>query len=389
MTISSYLFVQKRSAATTLRQPKEIGYYSKNKDEEFLVNDNSKLNFYYMPDSDLDRQLDLSGGIKKFKDATVAAIRDPCTLEGLLSTLGTYEKKKAKKVSADIITFRGIMRKLISAAFDSPKFNTVDLIILSFDGQLFIKEVQQAKPPGATTNSLEYRSYYSGYKFETLATISKPLPFVSRETLEKRPKKIVSNGEQFVSVVRSGVGNCKLVLGAEVDCIFDFKEDSSTNLKHYAELKCTKGVNSFADARNFEKKIFRTWLQCFLVGINRIIYGFRDDRFILKSAEEFTTSEIPVLLKTNSGPLANACMDAIKWYGALTEWLLATIPRENGSLEAKAFTLTFDNNHLKLNELAKDHPNYESVVNGDEVLTREFRDWRKSLANASTQGVNF
>lgn len=102
---------------------------------------------------------------------------------------------------------------------------------------------------------MQYRSYYSGYKFESLATLSKPLPQTPRSSLEKRSKKICNNGDQFVTVVRSGVGNCKLVLGAEVDCVFDFAEDTSNNLKHYAELKCTKGVSTFAEARSFERKL--------------------------------------------------------------------------------------------------------------------------------------
>ncbi|SCV04729.1 LAME_0H20780g1_1 [Lachancea meyersii CBS 8951] len=381
MGLSSNLFVQKRSSTNSLRQPKEIGYYSKTMENEFLIYDNSKMSFYYFPDSELNKNLDLSSGIKKFKECSKAEDFDQCTLSGLLQTVKTYEQRKDKKVSADIVTFRGVMRKLISCAFDSPQYNRVELRVVSFNGQLFIKEVSEPHSLPNNTDSMEHRSYYSGYKFENLTTLSKPLAEVPRSTLEKRPKKICNNGDQYLTVVRSGVGSCKLVLGAEVDCVFDFSENGSDNLKHYAELKCTKGVSSFAEARRFERKIFKTWLQCFLVGIPRIIYGFRDDNFILKSVEEYLTHEIPVHLKNHNPQLTNACMDAVRWYGALTEWLLETIPREESADHLKAYRLHFENNHLKLTEIEPDHAEYADVVEGQSVLSSEFKDWRRELAN--------
>ncbi|SCU82872.1 LAFA_0D00518g1_1 [Lachancea sp. 'fantastica'] len=379
MGSSHHLFVQKRSSTCSLRQPKEIGHYSKTLENEFKISDDSQLSYFYFPDSDLNKNLDLSAGIKKFKECTDDPNFDQCTLNPLLKTIKAYEQRKEKKVSADIITFRGVMRKLVSCAFDSPQYNRVELRVLSFNGQLFIKEVSEHRSAPKDLNSLEHRSYYSGYKFENLTTLPKPLSQVPRNSLEKRPKKICNNGEQFVTVVRSGVGPCKVVMGAEVDCIFDFPESGSDNLKHYAELKCTKGVSSFAEARRFERKIFKTWLQCFLVGIPRIIYGFRDDNFILKSVEEYSTHEVPVLLKTNNQQLTNACVEAVRWYGALTEWLLESVPREKSTDYIKAYRLRFENNHLKLSEIEQGDEEYEGIVEGESVLDADFKEWRKEL----------
>ncbi|SCU95569.1 LADA_0G16292g1_1 [Lachancea dasiensis] len=381
----STLFVQKRSSTTTLRQPKELAYYSKTQENEFLINDTSKMSYYYLPDSEVDRNLDLCSGIKKFKECNGNPDFDSCTLKGLLQSIQSYEQRKNKKVAGDIITFRGVMRKLISCAFDSAQYNPVELRVVSFNGQLFVKEVEQPKVPSSSKESMEYRAYYSGYKFESLATVSKPLPHVSRSSLEKRPRKICSNGDQYITVVRSGVGSCKLVLGAEVDCVFDFSEDSSDNLKHYAELKCTKNVSSFADARRFERKLFKTWLQCFLIGINRIIYGFRDENFLLKSVEEFSTQEIPLLLKNNNAQLSNACIEAVRWYGALTEWLMTAIPREESTESVRAYRLSFENNHLKLSGIEPGHAEYAELVEGVEILSPEFRAWRKELAKRAEE----
>ncbi|CDO92599.1 unnamed protein product [Kluyveromyces dobzhanskii CBS 2104] len=382
MVLSSNLFIQKRSATTALKQPKELGHYSRTQDNEFLVNDDSRLAYYYLPDTDLDKRLDLLSGIKKFKECNTEEV-DSTTLHGLLSTLEEYERRKGKKTKVDIITFRGIIRKLISSAFDTPQFNLVNFRVVCFDGQLFIKEIKaDVSETGINSNreSLQAKAYYSGYKFEALATLSQPLPLVPRTTLEKRPKKIINNGDQFISMVRTGIGKCKILIGAEVDCIFDFKEDAGDNLKHYAELKSTTMVNTIADSHKFERKLFRTWLQCFLVGINRIIYGFRDDNFMLRTVEEFTTSEIPVVLKNNNPQMQTACVDAIKWYGAFTEWLLASIPRPEDDIDTiKAYKLIFENNHLKLTEIEPEDEEYKGLVEGEEVISNSFKEWRRSL----------
>ncbi|AET38313.1 decapping nuclease Ecym_2600 [Eremothecium cymbalariae DBVPG len=377
MPLNANLFIKKRSGTTALKQPKELGYYSKTADNQFLVQDDSNLCYYYFPDSCLERNIDLTGGIKKFRDSMADSNVDHSTLHGLLSTIQKYEERKEKKIKADIITFRGVMRKLISCALENPKYNKVSLYVVSFNEQLIIKDATKVGQPSTGTDSIDYRNYYSGYKFETLTTLSKSFSETPRQVLESRPKKIVSNGEQFVTVVRTGIGKCKLILGAEVDCVFDFKEVGSDNLKHYAELKCSKAVNTVADARTFELKLFKTWVQCFLVGINRIIYGFRDENCILKSVEEFSTQEIPVLLKNNPR-LTNACLDAIKWYGAFTEWLLDTIPRESNT-KITAYTLEFEHNHLKLSEIEPSHPEYDGIVNGEVVLSETFKQWRTNL----------
>lgn len=375
MVLTHSLFVKQKGNITALKQPKEITYYSRTEDDQFLVEDDMNLQYYYLPDAEVEKRLDLTSGIKKMKD-TAATFKDQGTMEGLLNAIKGYEQRKNKRVKADIVTYRGIMRKLICAAFDNSSFNPVDLRIVSFDGQLFIKDVS-TKEPAPSPASAAQLAWYSGYKFETLATLPMPLPLVSRSMLEKRPKKLVNTGEEYISVVRTGVGNVKVVLGAEVDCIFDFKEEGKDNLKHYAELKCTADVTSPADARKFERKIFRTWLQCFLVGIPRIIYGFRDQNNVLKTVEEYSTTEVPILLKSNNPAMNTACLDAIKWYGTLTDWLINKIPRDSDTI--KAYRLVYENNHLRLTEIQETDEEYQGLVLGEQILSDEFKSWRKSL----------
>lgn len=383
MVVTSNLFVKQKGTTTALKQPKELTFYSRTENDQFLVEDDVHLQYYYLPDADLDRRLDLSSGIKKVKN-TASNFSDQGTMVGLLQSIQNYEQRKNKKVKAEIVTFRGIMRKLISAAFDTPNFNPVDLRIVSFDGQLFIKEVPKHEPTPAQGSPAQL-AWYSGYKFEALATLPQPLPLVSRSILDKRPKKLVNTGEEYITVVKTGVGNAKVILGAEVDCIFDFKEEGKDNLKHYAELKCSTDISTPGEARKFERKVFRTWLQCFLVGIPRIIYGFRDNNHILRTVEEYSTTEIPILLKSNNPAMSSACLDAVKWYGTLTEWLLNMVPRDDD--KTKAYRLVYENNHLRLTEIEETEPEYHGLVEGEEILSKEFKEWRKLMNEQNSENV--
>ncbi|KAH7590114.1 RAI1 like PD-(D/E)XK nuclease [Nakaseomyces glabratus] len=389
MGISANLFVNQKGTTTALKQPKEIGYYSRNQTEEYLVSDDINLRYYYLPDQEIERGIDLSAGASKFRDVA-KDFKDRCSLKGLLDTLMEYEKKKNKKSNVDIITFRGIMSKLIRASMEPPNFNKVDLRIVSYDGQLFIKDVSDYNAATNESNSSGVNSKqqagtsrqqidtYTGYKFEGIATLDKPLPYVEREVIEKRPRKILNNGDEYITVVRTGVGECKVVLGAEIDCIFDFKEEGKDNLKHYTELKCSSQISTTNDVRRFEKKMFRAWLQCFLVGVPRVIYGFRDDQYMLKTVEEFSTEEIPVIIKANNPTLGQSCLDAIKWYGLFTDWLLKIIPREQSG-NIRAYRLVYENNHLRLSEIEEQDGEYSRYVLEDGILTPEFKEWRESL----------
>ncbi|AEY97946.1 FAFR262Cp [Eremothecium gossypii FDAG1] len=344
--------------------PEELGYYSTNVSGELKVMDDSNLSYYYLPDADIEKHIDLSAGARKFQDEQAEAEDDTGSLHGLLQTLMEYERRKSKKVNADIIAFRGQVKRLIHCAFGGHATD-VDMYVMSFDGQLFIRAARKKLEfPTSPRESWAYLAYYSGYKFERMALLDRPVAETPREVLESRGKQVVRNGPQYRTVMRTGVGEHKLVLGAEIDGIIDFREPTGDNLKHYVELKvCQKN-------RNFSEKLFSSWLQCFLVGINRVIIGFRDEKFVLKSVEEFSTSEIPHLLKGTE--YSNVCVDAIEWYGALTKWL-CELPRGPED-DFKLYRLSCSHGALRLRQLHD-----EDLANGDDIIPGWFREWRRSL----------
>ena len=56
-----------------------------------------------------------------------------------------------------------------------------------------------------------------GYKFEALSLIPNTWHETSRDFIESREEKIVNNHSQYCSVVKTGIGKAKMIIGGEVD----------------------------------------------------------------------------------------------------------------------------------------------------------------------------
>lgn len=63
------------------------------------------------------------------------------------------------------------------------------------------------------------------------------------------------------------------------------------------ELKTAATPLSDRDVLKYERKLLKFWIQSFLLGVPRIIVGFRSKDGILQSLEELETSQIPRLVK--------------------------------------------------------------------------------------------
>lgn len=56
-----------------------------------------------------------------------------------------------------------------------------------------------------------------GYKFETLSTLPGNWDDCPRALIEGRDTEVVSNEAQFCSIVKTGFGDVRMVIGGEVD----------------------------------------------------------------------------------------------------------------------------------------------------------------------------
>lgn len=390
--------IKKFSENTTVKRPKELGCYSIDIENNYKLDD-SQLSYYYLSDNDLNSAdgIDLNGGFANFKNKTEI---DYGNFEPLLASIIKYEKEHKKKISSKIISWRGIIRSLMLLPFQNRDHFVYNIVV--YDGQLFIQmdkeHLENTYVKFEDLNDIHRKYTYSGYKFETIATLPKPWSECTRKEIEKRNKLEVNNIEQYCTVVKTTIGSTSLILGAEVDCVWDYKpKDGNDVLSHYVELKTSLPLNDPQKVFAYENKLLNTWAQCFLVGIPRIIYAFRDSQLKVRSIEEFKTEEIPLLIKNNpmsvqkyqKNPnlkIVNKSMQSIKYLSGILSWLEETIPIND---ESKTYKLEFNPNknsmfiNLSENTIEKTNKLLAPYVNRNDggMLTEEFKNWRQELKN--------
>lgn len=59
------------------------------------------------------------------------------------------------------------------------------------------------------------------------------------------------------------------------------------------ELKTSAEIENERDSIKFERKLLKFWAQSFLIGVPKIIVGFRTKDGILRSLKELETKNIP------------------------------------------------------------------------------------------------
>ncbi|BDD56468.1 decapping endonuclease targeting mRNA [Monascus purpureus] len=316
------------SKIATIRRPKEIACFSYD-DEHRFSRGTSSLRYYYPPRL----PADLNHGFDVFQKLDDSADEH---LDALLDTIIALEKETETKCEADIITWRGMMTKILTVPFDH--MNGFEMNATCFQGTIFIEEnnaykneqkrIQrnQQMPVGMASQDL---MAYWGYKFETLSVLRDTWDATSREEIETRDQQVVNNNAQYCSVVRTGIGGVRIILGGEVDAVWDCKPDRKEDPINWVELKTTAEIRNDRDMLKYERKLLKFWAQSFLLGVPKIIVGFRDQQGILRRLEELETSSIPVKVKKHGKGVwdGNICINfAAEFLG----WLKSII-RGNGT----------------------------------------------------------
>ena len=121
----------------------------------------------------------------------------------------------------------------------------------------------------------------------------------------------MNNNTQYCSIARTGFGSLSLVIGGEVDCIMGEKPDDADDPIPWVELKTSVEIgNHPRELEKFERKLCRMWAQSFLLGVPKIIIGFRTQGGYLSSIQEFETQKIPGLVARSTNVWnGNVCIN--------------------------------------------------------------------------------
>ncbi|OKL56760.1 Decapping nuclease rai1 [Talaromyces atroroseus] len=282
-----------------IRRPREIACFSYDDEHNFRLDDSS-MNYYYPPQPP-QLPLDLSAGFETFQKLNDAPDEH---LDALLDTITALEQNTGSRCETDIVTWRGMMTKIMTAPFDV--LNGFEMNATYFQGSIFIeennsykntqKEIQrnQRMPPGMPSQDM---MAYWGYKFETVSILPNTWGETSRDKIEGRIHDVVNNKAQYCSVVRTGFGRVKMIIGGEVDAIWDSKPNRKEDPINWVELKTSAELFNDKERIKYERKLLKFWAQSFLLGVPKIIVGFRDKAGMLLRIEEVETQGIPGKVK--------------------------------------------------------------------------------------------
>ena len=109
------------------------------------------------------------------------------------------------------------------------------------------------------------------------------------------PSEGNDENKEYNCVLRSRLASHSLVYGAEVDGVDPRRYNPPhAHLTPFVELKTTKEVNTDRERQILHKfKFQKWWCQSFLVGIPRVICGYRDDAGVVRTVQTFAVSNMP------------------------------------------------------------------------------------------------
>lgn len=79
--------------------------------------------------------------------------------------------------------------------------------------------------------------------------------------------------------------------------VWDCRPRNNDDPINWVELKTSAEIGNERDMVKYERKLLKFWIQSFLLGVPKIIVGFRSANGILQRLEELETKSIPGMVK--------------------------------------------------------------------------------------------
>jgi len=286
------------SAAPTLRHPLLIGEFSLDTNREFHhdVRNLSFVSIDWEPSHTKHVNFDLNTSMDQVKRASDVK-RNTEKLDTILRwiLLNRYKfavspqpgEQCAKghriaSLSTDFVCFRGLLRDLMCAPYQRDGF-----IILAtrWRKTIYLCAIDTPEKIRENENRSESQKKMCswGHKFEQFMTEGED------------PATGMDECKEYCCVLRSRLESHSLVYAAEVDGVDPGKyRPPHAHLTAFVELKTSKEIVTERDRTKLQKfKLQKWWSQCFLVGIPRVVCGFRDDQGTVTSLRTFLVSEMP------------------------------------------------------------------------------------------------
>lgn len=246
---------------------------------------------------------------------------------------------ESEMLRAQVVTWRGIMTKLCTAwschAQASPMFRDgFELNVMMLGDTLIMEEVpptmmqwqmmqhDQSKPKRAQLGT------YYGYSFESYCTKERPGNVQARAHSSAPPgwSGDVNTNVQWCHIVKTKLGNHRIVMGGEVDCVETLDAATEHEREGVVELKTNMRINNDEDQRRLDAKMLKMYMQSFLLGVRTVVIGFRDQHGILHSHKAYRTADLPRVVRGSPGEWnAN---DNLAYGAAALDFIRDTVRKE-------------------------------------------------------------
>ena len=288
------------AAKTPYARPLEVGGFSRIDGEQHF--DKRALRRYKAPRLPNSLATGYSDFVPKRDDKDTS---EKC----LLAAVERYAEQTAK---AYFVTYRNNLNKLLATIHCPNDDWCIGLKRLADQRWLLrVRDTPRRRDEERSQSDAQRLMSYFGYRFEALCT-------------SHDPSTPVDANDEYVGLFNCKLGAHRLAVAAEIDCV----DDAGT----YVELKTNKLLASKRLVGTFERfKMFKFWVQSYLVGTPRVIVGFRDEDE-LRKLQAFDTLELPGLAASWR---PQACLG---FADAVLTWLRAALDAADGD----AYVVTYD-----------------------------------------------
>jgi len=194
-------------------------------------------------------------------------------------------------MNGGVIAWRGVMTRILTAPYEERE--GWELNVMCVNGTLYFEEyVSDAKILEKENMEPYHRQQcYYGYSFESFCTAGSP---------HAKPGwgGDVDTNVQWCCVVKTKLGDTRLVIGGEVDCVRGKLTETTDT---FVELKTSLTLRGPQDEPRFEKKMLKFYIQSFLLGVPEIIVGFRTPAGKLSTVQSLQTMRMPRMVRGKPG----------------------------------------------------------------------------------------
>ncbi|XP_023338933.1 decapping and exoribonuclease protein isoform X2 [Eurytemora carolleeae] len=192
-------------------------------------------------------------------------------------------RETKQEINSNFICYRGVLRLIMNTPYEQREGWIIKVV--RFKGTVYMMQIdtEEQKEKKKWTTEKEKTFCAWGYKFEQYMSV-------------QEKSAVVNENEEFCCMFRSKIGKYSFLFGAEMDGYKAQDKQSIGKLvpNRFVEFKTSRRVENERQDRTLRKfKMIKWWAQCFLVGIEEVVVGWRDDAGIVEQVETLPVSSLP------------------------------------------------------------------------------------------------